>query len=90
RLALGASRSDLLRMIVIQAARLILFGGVVGIGFAWLLSGFLASTLVGVSSHDTLSFSLAWALMTVIALIASVMPAVSAARTDLISVLHQE
>lgn len=90
RLALGASRSDLLGLIVMQAARLIFLGGVVGIGFAWLLTGFLASTLVGVSPHDTLSFSLAWVLMTVIALSASIMPAVSAARIDLISVLHQE
>lgn len=90
RLALGASRRSLLRLIVMQAARLIFFGGTVGIGSALLLSRLLASTLVGVTPHDSLSFSLAWALMTVIALFASSIPAMLAARTDLLSVLRQE
>ena len=90
RLALGASRSGLIRLIVTQAAQLILFGGAFGIGSAFLLSRLLASTLVGISAHDILSFSLAWALMTVIALFASIVPAVGAVRTDLLSVLRSE
>jgi predicted permease len=90
RLALGASRNSLMRLIGMQAARLIFFGGVVGVGSALLLSKLLASTLVGVSPHDTLSFSLAWALMTIIALFASVVPAVGAARTEILSVLRRE
>ncbi len=90
RLALGASRSGLLRLILMQAARLIFFGGAIGTCSALLLSRLLASTLVGVTAHDALSFSLAWASMTVIALLASMIPALDATRTDLISVLHQE
>lgn len=90
RLALGASRSGLLRLIVEQAARLILLGGAIGIGLALLLSRLLAGTLVGVTAHDALSFTLAWALMTVIALCASIIPAGYAARTDLLSVLRRE
>jgi predicted permease len=90
RLALGASRTGLLRLIIMQAAQLILLGGVIGIGSAFLLSRLLASTLVGVTPHDILSFSLAWALVTVVALFASVVPALGAARTDLLSVLRQE
>ena len=90
RLALGASRSSLLRLIVLQATRLISFGGAIGIGAGLLLSRLLASTLVGITPHDTLSFSLAWVLMTLIALVASVVPALTAARTDLLSVLRQE
>ena len=90
RLALGASRTGLLQLIVMQAARLIFFGGAVGVGSALLLSKLLASTLVGVSPHDTLSFSLAWALMTIIALFASIVPAVGAARTEILSVLRRE
>jgi putative ABC transport system permease protein len=90
RLALGASRSGLLRLIVVQAAQLILFGGAVGIGLALLLSRLLAGTLVGVAPNDAMSFSLAWALMTGIALLASVVPAVDAARTDLLAVLRSE
>jgi ABC-type lipoprotein release transport system permease subunit len=46
--------------------------------------------LVGVTPHDAVSFSLAWALMTAVALLASTIPAAQAARTDLVSVLHSE
>lgn len=90
RLALGSSRSGVLRLVVMQAARLIGLGGVVGLGAALALSKLLTSLLVGVTSHDPLSFSVAWVLMTVVALIASAIPASQAARTDLISVLHSE
>jgi ABC-type antimicrobial peptide transport system permease subunit len=90
RLALGASRNGLLRLVVMQAARLIVLGGVLGAGTALLLSRLLASLLVGVKPHDPMSFWLAWALMTIVALIASTLPAADAARTDLLSVLHSE
>jgi ABC-type lipoprotein release transport system permease subunit len=46
--------------------------------------------LVGVSRHHPISFSAAWVVMTSIALLASLIPAAQAARTDLISVLHSE
>ena len=90
RLALGSSRPGLLRLVVMQAARLIFVGGVLGIGAALALSKLLASMLVGVTAHDAVSFSAAWALMTAVALIASTIPATQAARTDLVSVLHSE
>jgi predicted permease len=90
RLALGASRPGLLRLVVMQAARLIIVGGVLGIGAALALSKLLASMLVGVTGHDAVSFWLAWGLMTAVALIASTIPATQAARTDLVSVLHSE
>jgi ABC-type antimicrobial peptide transport system permease subunit len=90
RLALGASRSGLLGLIVLQAARLIAVGGIAGIIAALALSKLLASMLVGIKPHDAISFSLAWILMTVVALVASTIPASSAARTDLVSVLHTE
>lgn len=90
RLALGASRRRLLGLIVAQAARLIAVGGVLGIAGAFLLSRLLTSMLVGVKPHDAVSFALAWLLMTVVALLASTIPASHAARTDLVSVLHAE
>ena len=90
RLALGSSRRGLLRMIVLQAMRLILAGGAMGLAAAWLLDRLLASTLVGVHVHDPASLSIAWALMTLIALLASTLPAISASRTDPIKVLHSE
>jgi predicted permease len=90
RLALGSSRGGVLRLVVTQAARLIAVGGILGVGAALALSKLLASLLVGVTPHDTVSFSLAWALMTAVGLLASTLPAASAARTDLLSVLRSE
>jgi predicted permease len=90
RLALGASRRGLLGLIVLQAARLVALGGILGVVTALALSKLLASMLVGVKPHDAMSFSLAWILMTMVALIASTIPASQAARTNLISVLHAE
>jgi ABC-type antimicrobial peptide transport system permease subunit len=90
RLALGASRRGLLGLIVAQAARLIAVGGILGLGGAFLLSRLLTSMLVGVKPHDAVSFSLAWILMTAVALLASTIPASHAARTNLVSVLRAE
>jgi ABC-type antimicrobial peptide transport system permease subunit len=90
RLALGASRRGLIGLIVAQAARLIAAGGVLGIAGAFVLSRLLTSMLVGVRPHDAVSFSVAWILMTAVALLASIIPASAAARTDLVSVLHTE
>ena len=90
RLALGASRARVVRLVSLQALRLILAGSAVGLGAALLVSRLLSSMLVGVSGHDPVSLFAAWALMTAIALLASMIPAARAARTDLISVLHSE
>lgn len=90
RLALGSSRPELLRLIVAQAMRLILTGGILGIAGAWLVDRLLAGMLVGVKVHDPVSISLAWSLMTLIALAGSCLPAINAAHTNVISALHSE
>jgi putative ABC transport system permease protein len=90
RLALGASRVRVLRLVSTQALRLILAGSALGLGAALFLSKLLSSMLVGVTGHDPVALSAAWALMTAIALLASMIPAAEAARTDLISVLRSE
>ena len=90
RLALGASRRGLLRLIVSQAGRLILVGGAAGIFAAWFLDRALASALVGVRVHDPASFTLAWGAMTLIAFLGCGLPALNASRTDVVSVLHSE
>jgi predicted permease len=90
RLALGSSRPELLRLIVAQAMRLILAGGVLGIAGAWFVDRLLASMLVGVKVHDHVSLGLAWGLMTLIALVGCSVPARNAARTNVNSILHAE
>jgi predicted permease len=90
RLALGSSRSGLVRLIALQAVRLILIGGVAGVAGAWFLDRTLAGTLVGVKVHDPVSIAVGWFLMTAIALLASSLPALNASRTDVASVLRAE
>jgi predicted permease len=90
RMALGAERSQVVRLIVGQGARLALLG--VGIGIA----GGLASTrlmvglLFGVSASDPLTFFAAALLLGVAALAASYLPAFRASRRDPTIVLRQD
>ena len=90
RLALGAARSRVLRMVVLEAARLMLAGSLLGLGAALLLSRLLVSSLVGISPHDGISLGFALGLMAVVGFGASLIPAAHAARTDLNAVLHAE
>jgi putative ABC transport system permease protein len=90
RLALGASRGRVVRLIVVQAARLIVAGGALGMGAALLLSRLLANMLVGVSAHDAVSFLAACGLMVAIAIVASAIPAAAAGHTDLLAALRAE
>jgi predicted permease len=90
RLALGSSRPELLHLIVSQAMRLILAGGVIGIAGAWFVDRLLTNMLVGVKLHDPISLSLACGLMTLIALVGCSVPARNAAHTNVISVLHSD
>jgi putative ABC transport system permease protein len=90
RLALGSSRPGLLRLIFMQAMRVIFAGGVAGMAGAWFLNRMLASMLVGVKVHDPLSLFISCALMTLVALLGTGLPAMGAARTNPASVLHSE
>jgi putative ABC transport system permease protein len=90
RLALGGSRMGLLQLVVSEAGRLIVLGGIFGVGAALGVSRLLSSLLVGVTSRDAITFALAWALMTTVALLASTVAATKALRTDLVAVLHTE
>ena len=90
RLALGSSRPGLLRLIVLQAMQVILAGSIVGIAGAWFLNRILARMLVGVKVHDPVSLLVAWALMTLVAMLGTSLPAMGAARTNPTSVLHSE
>jgi ABC-type antimicrobial peptide transport system permease subunit len=88
RLALGSSRSGLVRLIMLQAIRIILPGGLIGLTGAWFLDRVTASMLVGVPVHDPFSLLVGWTLMTVVALVGTSLPAMGAARTSPNSVLH--
>jgi ABC-type antimicrobial peptide transport system permease subunit len=82
RVAMGATRGGVLRLILGQQARLILLGSAAGLALAVALNGVMSSLLYGVKPRDFTTFALSWIVLTVIALGASAAPAVRAIRTD--------
>jgi ABC-type antimicrobial peptide transport system permease subunit len=90
RLALGASRANMVRLIVSEASTVINLGGLLGLFAAMVFSRFIASMLVGVGEHDPAVIAGAFALTTVFAISAAILPAIRASRTDVLSVLRDE
>jgi predicted permease len=90
RLALGAARTAVLRLVLVEAVRLIVAGSLLGLLAAFFLGRLLTGWLVGVSPHDGVSLGVACGLMMAVGLGASLVPAAHAARTDLNAVLHSE
>jgi predicted permease len=75
RMALGAGRREILRLILQHGLSLILIGGVVGLGGALALMRLLTGMLYGVSTTDTVTFLEVAALLASVALFASYIPA---------------
>ena len=88
RMALGARSPDLLAIVLREAGRITLFGLLSGFAVAVLLSRALRSLLYGVAPTDPASFAIAGALLTVVALAASYVPARRAAKVDPLVVLR--
>ncbi|HEX8360794.1 MAG TPA: ABC transporter permease [Longimicrobium sp.] len=90
RMALGAGRQDVLRLVVGRGVKLALAGIAVGMVATWGLSGALRSALYGVASTDPLSFAAGATFLAGVALLASYLPARRAARVDPIVALRAE
>jgi putative ABC transport system permease protein len=82
RVALGAERADILRLVVCQGLRLAFAGVGVGLVAALVLTRVMSSLLYGVGARDLATFVLAPVTFLVIALLASYLPALRATRTD--------
>src|SRR6185369_11509367 len=78
RLALGAQRTDILGMILAEAARLSAAGILFGAATAWLAGSSMQALLAGVNPADAPTFAAAVALYAVIALTGSLLPALRA------------
>jgi putative ABC transport system permease protein len=89
RMALGATGSHVVRMVVRQGMQPVALGIAVGLAAALAVSRVLSTYVTGVTTTDPLTFAAVVALMIVVALIASAVPAWRAVRTDPTRVLHR-
>jgi putative ABC transport system permease protein len=82
RIALGAERAEILRLVLRQGLALTLAGIVIGLAAALLLTRLAGSLLYRVSAHDPLTLVLAPVVFLAIALLASYLPARRATRVN--------
>jgi len=90
RMALGAARADISRMVLKQAAVLALGGLVPGLALAYLAARLLQSLLAGVKPGDVATFSTAAILCLITALLGALLPALRAVRIDPSAVMRVE
>jgi putative ABC transport system permease protein len=90
RLALGASRGEILGLIVGQGLGLTAVGVAIGLGAAFVATRLMEALLFGVGSTDPLTFGVAAAALGSAALLASYVPARRATRVDPMDALRGE
>jgi putative ABC transport system permease protein len=90
RLALGANKSDILRLVIGQSLRLIAAGTAFGLIAALAATRVLSSQLFGIDAHDPGTFAIVTLLLVFIALMATLLPARSAIRVNPIVALRCE
>jgi putative ABC transport system permease protein len=82
RLALGADRKEILKMVIGQGMILTLVGIVVGLLTAFLITRGMSSLLYGVTATDPLTFIAVSVLMFIVAVAANLIPALKATKVD--------
>jgi len=90
RLALGASRRSIFRLVMGQALTLVGIGTLLGLAGSWVLTRLIASQLYRTQPTDPLTFAVVAALMIAVALAATYVPARRALKVDPAIALHAE
>ena len=90
RMALGARREDVLRMVLTRGILLAAAGMAVGIALAFGLGRFLGSLLFGVGATDPMTFAAVMLVLGGVALLSTYLPARRAVQGDPVAALRQE
>jgi len=90
RVTLGATKQDVLYLVLARGVQLMLIGVAIGVVLSWVLTRFLSGLLLGVSSTDAMTFSSVAILLCAVALFACLIPAIWAMRVDPVVALRYE
>ncbi len=90
RMALGASQRTVLELVLEQGMTLVLIGVGLGVAGALLLTVFIRSELYGVTPRDISTFLLVPSVLAVVALFATLVPAIRATRVDPLTALRPD
>ena len=89
RMALGASRANVLRLVLLQGMWLTLVGLVIGLALSFGLTRFIAGLLYGVSANDPMTVAGVVVLLGAMSLLACLLPAQRAMRADPVASIRQ-
>jgi ABC-type antimicrobial peptide transport system permease subunit len=89
-MALGATRAAVLRLVLGQGMRAVVFGVMAGIAGAFVVSRLLRASLFGISANDLASYAGAALLLAVTAAIAALIPARRASQVNPMEALRTE
>jgi putative ABC transport system permease protein len=90
RMAVGAQRASVVRLVIAEGVRLVLFGAAVGVAGAALAARAIRSLLYGIEPGDPGVYVAAAAALVAVAVAASAVPAMRASRVDPASVLRSD